>query len=77
MASGPTTSWQIKGGKVEAVTGFIFLGFKITLDGDISDEIKSNLLLGRKTMTNLDSVLNNRDITLLIKVHIVKTMVFQ
>ena len=59
------------------MTGFIFLGFKITLDGDISDEIKSNLLLGRKTMTNLDSVLNNRDITLLIKVHIVKTMVFQ
>ena len=77
MASNLITSWQKAGRKVEAVTGFIFLGFKITLDGDISDEIKSNLLLGRKTMTNLDSVLNNRDITLLIKVHIVKTMVFQ
>ena len=76
MASNLITSWQKAGRKVEAVTGFIFLGFKITLDGDISDEIKSNLLLGRKTMTNLDSVLNNRDITLLIKVHIVKTMVF-
>ena len=76
MASGPITSRQIEGEKVEAVTGFIFLGFKITLDGDISDEIKSNLLLGRKTMTNLDSVLKSRDITLPTKVRIVKAMVF-
>ena len=77
MPSNPSTSWQKEGGNVEAVTDFIFLVFKITLGGDISDKIKSKLLLGRKTMTNLDSVLNNRDITLLIKVHIVKTMVFQ
>ena len=77
MSSNPSTSWQKEGEKVEAVTDFIFLSFKITLGGDISNKIKSNLLLGRKTMTNLDSVLNNRDITLLIKVHIVKTMVFQ
>ena len=77
MSSNPSTSWQKEGEKVEAVTDFIFLSFKITLGGDISNKIKSKLLLGRKTMTNLDSVLNNRDITLLIKVHIVKTMVFQ
>ena len=66
MPSNPSTSWQKEGGNVEAVTDFIFLVFKITLGGDISDKIKSKLLLGRKTMTNLDSVLNNRDITLLI-----------
>ena len=76
MASSPINSWQIDGEKVEAVTDF-FLGSKITADGDCSHEIKRCLLLGRKTMTNLDSVLNNRDIALLIKVHIVKTMVFQ
>ena len=76
MASGPITSWQIEGGKVEAVTDFIFLGFKITADGDCSHEIKRCLLLGRKARTNLDSVLKSRDTTLLRKVHIVKAMVF-
>ena len=76
MASGPITSWQIEGGKAEAVTDFIFLGFKITADGDCSHEIKRCLLLGRKATTNLDSVLKSRDITLLRTVYIVKAMVF-
>ena len=76
MASGPITSWQIKGGKVETVTDFIFLGFKITVGGDCSHEIKRCLLLGRKAMANLDSVLKSRDFTLPAKVHIVKAMVF-
>ena len=76
MASGPMTSWQIDGETVETVTGFIFLGSKITADGDCSHEIKRHLLLGRKAMTNLDSVLKSRDITLLTKVHLIKTMVF-
>ena len=73
MASGPITVWQIEGEKVETVTDFIFLGFKITVDGDCSHEIKRRLLLGRKTMTNLDSVLKSRNITLLTNV---KAMVF-
>ena len=73
MASSPITSWQIDG---EAVTDFIFLGSKITADGDRSHEIKRCLLLGRKVMTNLDSILKSRDITLSTKVHLVKTMVF-
>ena len=73
--SSPITSWQIKGEKVEAVTGFISLGFKITADGDCSHEIKRRLLLGRKVMTNLDSVLRSRDITLPTKVHLVKAVV--
>ena len=73
MASGPTISWQIDGEKVEAVTDFIFLDSKITVDGDCSHEIKRRLLLGRKAMTNLDSVLKTRDITLPTKV---KAMVF-
>ena len=68
MASGPITSWQIDGGKVEAVTEFIFLGSEITADGDCSHEIKRYLLLGRKTMTNLESILKNRDTTLPTKV---------
>ena len=72
MASGPVTSWQIEGEKVEAVTDFIFFSSKITVDGDHSQEIKRHLLLGRKTMTNLDS----KDITLLTKVLLVKAMVF-
>ena len=76
MASGPITSWQIEGGKGEAVTDFLFLGSKITADGDCSHEIRRRLLLGRKAMTNLDSVLKSRDITLPTKVHIVKAMVF-
>ena len=76
MASSPITSWQIKGGKVETVTDFLFLGSKITADGDFSHEIKKHLLLGRKAMTNLDRVLKTRDITLLKKVHLVKAMVF-
>ena len=76
MASGPITSWQIDGGTVKTVTDFIFLGSKITADGDCSHEIKGWLLLGRKAMTNLDSVLKSRDITLATKVHIVKAMVF-
>ena len=75
-ASGPIISWEIDWEKVEAVTDFIFLGSKITADGDCSHEIKRNLLLGRKVMTNLDSVLKSRDITLLTKVPIVKAMVF-
>ena len=76
MASGPITSWQIDGETMETVTGFIFLGSKITADGDCSHEIKRRLLLGRKAMTNLDRVLKSRDITLQIKIHIVKAMVF-
>ena len=76
MASGPITSWQIDGETVETVTDFIFWGSKITVDGDCSHEIKRCLLLGRKVMTNLDSVLKNRDITLSTKVHLVKAMVF-
>ena len=75
-ASSPITSWQIEGEKVEAVTNFIFLDSKITAGGDCSHEIRRCLLLGRKAMTNLDSVLKSRDITLLTKVHIVKAMVF-
>ena len=76
MASGSITSWQIEGGKVEAVIDLIFLGSKITADGDCSHEIKRRLLLGKKAMTNLDSVLKNRDITLQTKVCLVKAMVF-
>ena len=76
MASGPITSWQIEGEKVEVVTEFLFLGSKITVDGDCSHEIRRGLLFGRKAMTNLDSVLKSRDITLSTKVHIVKAMVF-
>ena len=76
MASAPIISWQIDGEKVETVTDFIFLGSKITVDSDCSHEIKRCLLLGRKAMTNIDSVLKSRDITLLIKVQIVKEMVF-
>ena len=76
MASGPITSWQIDGETVETVADFIFLGSKITADGDCSCEIKRRLLLGRKVMTNLDSILKSRDITLPTKVHLVKAMVF-
>ena len=76
MASGPITSWQIDGETMETVTDFIFLGSKITADGDCSHEIKRRLLLGRKVMTNLDSILKSRDITLLTKVCLVKAMVF-
>ena len=76
MASGPITSWQIDGEKVEAVTDFIFLGSKITVDGDHSHKIKRCLLLERKAMTNLDSILKSRHITLPTKVYLVKAMVF-
>ena len=76
MASSPITSWQIDGEIVEAVADFIFLGSKITADGDCSHEIKRCLLLGIKVMTNLDSILKSRDITLPTKVHLVKAMVF-
>ena len=76
MASGPITSWQINGEKMEKVTDFIFLGSKITADVDCSHEIKRCLLLGRKVMTNLDSILKSRDITLSKKVHLGKAMVF-
>ena len=76
MASGSITSWKIDGGKVETVTDFIFLGSKITADGDCSQEIKRHLLLGRKAMTDVDSTLKSRAITLLTKVQIVKAMVF-
>ena len=76
MASGPITSWQIDGEAMEAVNDFIFLGFKITADGDCSHELKRRLLLGRTAMTNLESVLKSRNITLLTKVHLVKAMVF-
>ena len=75
MASGPTTSWEIDGKTVETVSDFIFLGSKITADGDYSHEIKRQLLLGRKVMTNQDSILKSRDITLSTKVHLVKAMV--
>ena len=76
MASGPIISWQIEGEKVEAVTDFLFLGSKITADGDCSHEIRRRLLLGRKAMTNLDNVLKSRDVTLPTKVQTVKAMVF-
>ena len=76
MASGPITSWEIDGETVETVLDFIFGGSKITVDGDCSHEIKRRLLLGRKVMTNLDSILKSRDITLPTKVHLVKVMVF-
>ena len=76
MASSPITSWQIDGETVETVTDFIFGGSKITADGDCSHEIKRNLLLGRKVLTNLDSILKTRDITLPTKVRLVKAMVF-
>ena len=76
MASSPTTSWQIDGETVETVSDFIFLGSKITADGDCNHEIKRHLLLGRKVMTNLDSILKSRDITLPAKVHLVKAVVF-
>ena len=76
MASGPITSWQIDGETVQTVTDFIFLGSKVTADGNCSHEIKRLLLLGRKLMTNLDSILKSRDITLPIKVRLVKAMVF-
>ena len=76
MASGPITSWQIDGKTVETVTDFILRGFKITTDGDCSHEIKRRLLLGRKVMTNLNSILKSRDITLPTKVHLVKAMFF-
>ena len=76
MASGPIISWEIDGETVETVSDFIFLGSKITADGDCSHEIKRRLLLGRKVMTNLDSIFKSRDITLPTKVHLVKAMVF-
>ena len=76
MASIPMTSWQIEGKTMQTVRDFIFLGSKITADGDCSHEIKRRLLLGRKAMTNLDSILKSRDITLPTKVHLVKTLVF-
>ena len=76
MASGPITSWQIVGETMKTVADFIFLGSKITADGDCSHEIKRRLLLGRKVMTNLDSILKSRDITLPTKVRLVKAMVF-
>ena len=76
MVSGPITSWEIDGEMVETVSDFILGGFKITVNGDCSNEIKRHLLLGRKVMTNLDSILKSRDITLPTKVHLVKAMVF-
>ena len=76
MVSNPITSWQTAGDTMETVTDFIFFGFKITADGDCSHEIKRRLLLGRKVITNLDSILKSRDITLSTKVHLVKAMVF-
>ena len=76
MASSPIASWKIDGETVETVADFIFLGFKITADGDCSHEIKRHLLLGRKVMTNLDSIFKSRDITLQTKVHVVKAMFF-
>ena len=75
-ASSPITAWQIEGGKLETVTDFIFLGSKITVDSDYSHEIKRCLLLGMKAMTNLDSVLKSKDITLLANIHIVKSLIF-
>ena len=77
MESSPITSWQIDGQTVETITDFIFLGFKITADGGCSHEIKRCLLLGRKAMTNIDSILKSKDITLPTKVLVVKAMVFQ
>ena len=76
MASGPITSWQIGSETMEIVTDFIFLGSKITADGDCSHETKRHMFLGRKAMTNIDSILKSRDITLLTNVHLVKAMVF-
>ena len=76
MASGPITSWEIDGETVETVSDFIFSGSKITADGDCSHEIKRRLLLGRKVMTNLDSIMKSRDITLPTKIRLVKAMVF-
>ena len=76
MASGPITSWQIDGETMETVTDFIFLGSKITADGDCSHEIKRHLLLGRKVMTNLEGILKSRDITMSTKIRLVKAMVF-
>ena len=76
MGSGPITSWEIDGERMETVSDFIFLGSKITSDGDCNHEIKRRLLLGRKVMTNLDSILKTRDITLSTKVHLVKAMIF-
>ena len=76
MTSSPITAWQIEGEKVEAVTDFLFLGSKVTADGDCSHEIRRQLLLGRKAMTNLDGVLKSRDITLPTKVCIVKALIF-
>ena len=76
MSSSPITSWQIDGETMETVTDFIILGSKITVGGDCSHEIKRNLLLGRKAMTKLDSILKSRDITVLTKVHLVKSMIF-
>ena len=76
MVSGPTTSWEIDGETVETVSDFIFWGSKIPADGDCSHEIKRRLLLGRKVMTNIDSILKSRDITLPTKIHLVKAMVF-
>ena len=76
MASGPITPWEIDGGTVESGADFIFLGSKITADADCSQEIKRHILLGRKVMTNIDSILKSRNITLLTKVHLVKAMVF-
>ena len=77
MASGPITSWEIDGGKMETVSDFIFLGSKITADGDCSHDMKRCLLLGKKVMTNLDSILKSRDITSPTNVHLVKAMVFR
>ena len=77
MPSGPIASWEIGGGTGETVSDFIFWGSKITVDGDCSHEIKRHFLLGRKVMTNLDSIFKSRDITLPTKVHLVKAMVFQ
>ena len=77
MASVPITSWKIEGEKMETMTVFLFLGSKITVDGDCSHEIRRRLLLGRKAMTNLESVLKSRDITMLTKVHIVRLWSFQ
>ena len=76
MASGPITSWEIDGETVETVSDFILGGSKITTNGDCSHEIKTHLLLGKKSMTNLHSILKSRDITLLTKVHLIKTMIF-
>ena len=76
MASGPITSWQIDGETMETVTDFVFLGSKITADGNFSHEVRRHLVLGGKAVTNLDSILKSRDITLLTNVHLVKAMVF-